>query len=52
MKQSTSMTDRDQIELYISSSVKNAFLRVSVVFYHEFMINFLAKAMCSLIEML
>ncbi|XP_062093119.1 protein unc-13 homolog [Humulus lupulus] len=28
MKQSTSMTDRDQIELYISSSIKNAFARV------------------------
>ncbi|PON53330.1 hypothetical protein PanWU01x14_203370 [Parasponia andersonii] len=28
MKQSTSITDRDQIELYISSSIKNAFARV------------------------
>lgn len=28
--QSTAITDRDQIESYVSSSIKNAFVRVSV----------------------
>lgn len=31
--QSTSATDRDQIESYISSSIKNAFTRVSIAIY-------------------
>lgn len=31
LMQSTSITDRDQIESYISSSIKNEFARVSVI---------------------